>query len=245
MPEPVADFQYTSVVERAEELARLHTQANRRKSMLVFGPEGVGKTRLLSKFLEAEPFAIYVKQVASPRELLLSLLESLRDSQQRGLRIPQNLGSFSTPSLKGIAQRTLEQRPFLLVLDHLAGPSRVSTGIIKELNYYDRTPVLFAARSPHMEDIGTLQPMCADRSERVELRNFSPTIALEFAHRQAREFRLSASNLDETIRSIADSSHGNPGSILRMVQMAQLPKYRMGDQVKVHVLYLDHLMGRR
>ena len=245
MPEPVTDLQYASIVDRTEELARLRAQARRRKSMLVFGPEGVGKTRLLSKFLEAEPFAIYVKQVESPRALLLSLLEGLRNSNQRGLRIPQNIDSFSTPSLKGIAQRTLDLQPFLLVLDHLAGPSRVSTGIIKELNYYDRTPVLFAARSPHMEDIGTLQPMCADRSERVDLKNFPPAIALEFAHRQARDVGLSASNLDEAIRSIADCSHGNPGSILRMVQMAQLPKYRMGTQVKVHVLYLDHLMGRR
>jgi hypothetical protein len=30
-----------------------------------------------------------------------------------------------------------------------------------------------------------------------------------------------------------------------MVKMAHLGKYRMGDQIKAHVLYLDHRMGRR
>lgn len=39
--------QYLATVDRTEELARLQAQAQRRKPMLVFGPEGVGKTRLI------------------------------------------------------------------------------------------------------------------------------------------------------------------------------------------------------
>ena len=30
-----------------------------------------------------------------------------------------------------------------------------------------------------------------------------------------------------------------------MIKMAQFPKYRTGDQIKAHVLYLDYRMGRR
>lgn len=245
MPESSAELQYISVVERSEELGRLRTQASRRKSMLVFGPEGSGKTRLLHQFVGSEPHAIYVKQVLSPREFLLSLLDGIRRTEFRGIRVPPDLSTFSTRSLQGIAERNLGEQPFLLVLDHLTGPSRVSTNIIKELNYYDRTPVILASRSHHMEDIGMLQPMCADRSERVELKNFPPPIALEYAQKRACELKLVASNLDQALHSIASSSQGNPGNITRMVQMAQLPKYRMGDQIKFHVLYLDHLMGRR
>jgi ATP-dependent Lon protease len=44
---PIDAQQYIAVVERTEELVRLQAQTQRRKSMLIFGPEAVGKTRLL------------------------------------------------------------------------------------------------------------------------------------------------------------------------------------------------------
>lgn len=239
------DAQYLAAVDRLDEMARLQAQAQKRKSMLIFGPEGVGKTRLLLAFAERNPLALYVPRIRSPRDFMLSLLQELRRLEKRQLRLPENVSALSTPSLKGIVQRALAAFPFLLVLDHLTGPSRVVTGIIKEFSDYGQRPILFAARTPHMEDIGTLQPMCADRSERLEMKNLPPAIALEFAKREAENSSLWASNLESALHSLVDWSEGNPGSILQMLAMAQLPRYRMGDQIKAHVLYLDYRMGRR
>ena len=176
--------QYLITVERSEEMARLQSQAQRRKSMLVFGPEGVGKTRLLESFVKTQPLLLHVPKAQSPREILLALVSELRRLSKTGVNLPANAESLNTGSLKGIAQRALEQAPFLIALDHLAGPSRVVTGLIKDLNYFDRTPVIFVARTPHMEDIGALQPMCAGRSERLELKDFPAPVALEFARRE-------------------------------------------------------------
>jgi hypothetical protein len=242
---PSPDAQYLAAVDRTEELARLRAQAQKRKSMLVFGPEGVGKTRLLLTFVQNQPFALYVSPIRSPRDLMMALIQDLRRLDKRELRLPSNANSLSTSSLKGIVQRALAEFPVMLVLDHLAGPSRVVTGIIKEFSDYGRRPIHFAARTPHMEDIGTLQPMCADRSERLEIRNFGPAVALEFAKREAERTGLWASNLDSALHSLVEWSDGNPGSILQMLKMADLPRYRMGDQIKAHVLYLDFRMGRR
>lgn len=242
---PPPDAAYLAAVARAEEMARLQAQAQKRKSMLVFGPQGAGKTRLLLAFVETQPFALYVPQVRSPRDLMLSLIQSLRRLEQRDIRLPPNQGSLTTPSLKGIVRRALDLRPFLLVVDHLAGPSRVVTGIIKEFTDYGRRPVIFAAHTPHMEDIGTLQPLCADRSERLELKNLAPGVAFEFARREAERAGLWASNLESALHSLVDWSEGNPGSILQMLNMTQLPRYRMGDRIKAHVLYLDFRMGRQ
>jgi hypothetical protein len=236
---------YQAAVDRVEEMARLQAQVQRRKSMLVFGPETVGKTRLLESFIKTQPLALSISQFQSPRDLMLGLVEKLRVLNKRDVRLPSNLKTLSTSSLKGVVQRALDQGPFLLVLDHLAGPSRVVTGMIKDLNYYGRTPVILASRTPHMEDIGTLQSMCADRSERTEMKNLTPPVALEFAHREAERTSLWASNLEHALHSLVEWSEGNPGSILYMLKMAQLPKYRMGDQIKAHVLYLDYRMGRR
>jgi hypothetical protein len=218
-------------------MARLQAQAHKRKSMLIFGPEGVGKTRLLQSFVKTQPFALYVNQTHAPRDLMLALVGSLRHVAKRELSIPSDPKSLTTSSLKGVVQRALDAFPFLLVLDHLAGPSRIVTGMIKDMN--------FAARTPHMEDIGTLQPICADRSERTEIKNLIPPIALEFAQREAENTGLWASNLEHALHSLVEWNEGNPGSILQMVRMAHLPKYRMGDQIKAHVLWLDYRMGRR
>lgn len=240
-----ADSQYLAAIERIDEMARLQAQAKRRKSLLLFGPEGVGKTRLLQSFLKTQPLALHIPQTQSPRGLLLTLVDDLHALAKPGLNLPPNVESLSTKSLKGVVMRTLDLFPFLLVLDHLAGPSRVLTGLIKDLNYFERTPVVFVARSPHMEDIGALQPMCAGRSEKLELRDFAPPVALEFAQREAHRSGLWASNLDLVLDSLVEWGNGNPGSIVQMVKMAHFERYRMNDQIKVHVLYLDYRMGNR
>jgi len=242
---PIDAQQYTVVVERTEELARLRVQMEQRKSMLIFGTEAVGKTRLLHKFVQTQSLALFVAEVKSPRQLLLTLLEQLRRVAKVGISLPLDATSMGTGSLKGIVQRALEQHAFLLALDHLAGPSRVVTGLIKDLNYFDRTPVIFVARTPHMEDIGTLQPMCAGKSERLELKELPPPIALEFARREAARTGLEASNLDHVLHQLAEWSAGNPGAMVQMLKMAHIPRYYAGDQIKAHILYLDYMMGRR
>jgi hypothetical protein len=112
------------------------------------------------------------------------------------------------------------------------------------MHYYGRTPVIFASRSPHMEDIGELGPLCANKSERMELKNWPLKIAVEFARREAERSELWASNLESVLPSLVEWSDGNPGPILQMLQMAHLPQYRVGDQIKAHILYVDYRMGR-
>jgi GTPase SAR1 family protein len=237
-------LEYLNCVERAEELDRLRNQVKTQKSLLVFGPEGVGKSRLLRAFVESQPLALYVAQMSSPREFLLGLLHALRRIDE-GIRVPGNTSALSSSSLKGIAHRALDTRPYLMVLDHLDAPSRVATGMIKDLHYHGRTPVVFASRSPHMEDIGALRPLCALKSERIEIKNWPQKIASEFAEREADRLGLGASNLESILPLIVEWSDGNPGAILHMLNMAQLPRYRARDQIKAHILYVDYRMGRR
>ncbi|MGA3047543.1 MAG: hypothetical protein ABSD67_13005 [Terracidiphilus sp.] len=188
---------------------RLRKQVGIRKSLLVFGPEGVGKSRLLRAFVENQAHALYVGQMRSPREFALKLLQVLYDSDD-GIKAPGNLSALSTSSLKGVIHRALDTHSFLMVLDHLDAPSRVVTGMIKDLHYYGRTPVIFAARSPHMKDIGTLRPLRAIKLERIKLKNLRPQIALEFARREAERVELWASNLEATLPSLVEWSDGNP-----------------------------------
>ena len=236
--------EYLNTVEREEELERLRNQARIRKSLLVHGSEGVGKSRLLQNFIGSQPLAVYIPQMRSPREFAMTLLQALHSADGK-VKLPGNIAALSTSSLKGIVHRALDTQPFLMVLDHLDAPSRVVTGMIKDLHYYGRTPVIFASRSPHMEDIGALRPLCANKAERLEVKNFPPQVALEFAQREAERTELWASNLETVLSSLVEWSDGNPGAILHLLKMAQLPQYRAGDQIKSHILYVDYCMGRR
>jgi hypothetical protein len=87
--------------------------------------------------------------------------------------------------------------------------------------------------------------LCALKSEQIEIRNWPVQIALEFAQRHAERIQLWASNLDSILPSLVEWSDGNPGAILQMLKMAQLPQYRADDQIKSHILYVDYRMGRR
>jgi hypothetical protein len=68
---------------------------------------------------------------------------------------------------------------------------------------------------------------------------------LEFAQREAEKIDLRASSLEAILPALVEWIDGNPGAILHMLKMAQLPRYRAGGQIEPHIRYVDYRMGRR
>jgi hypothetical protein len=229
-------------IERVAELHQLQDRIRQRKSMLLFGEQGVGKTRLLQQIVGDNRDALYVSRGHAPREFLTDLVESQDRARGSKAKRSRSLQSMSVISLRGTAESALEDGKKFLVIDHVQSPSPALSSMIKEMNYYGRTPIIFAARSPHMEDIGLLRSLCTDKSERLELKNWPESVAMEFANRCVANTQLSADNMQSFLHELVEMSRGNPGAILQMVEMARLPQYRVGDQIKVHVLYLDYRM---
>jgi hypothetical protein len=97
---PIDAQQYDAIVERFDELDRLRAQIERRKSMLIFGPEAVGKTRLLHSFAQTHPLALFVARVESPRELLLAVIEELRQIAKTGITLPADCTSMGPGLLR-------------------------------------------------------------------------------------------------------------------------------------------------
>jgi hypothetical protein len=126
-----------------------------------------------------------------------------------------------------------------VVLDHLHGPAAALSADTRDLMFYGGTPVVAISRSAHMEDLGFLTPIFALRSERMRLTNFTHAEAIQFAEHVARRTQLRATNLPEFIDRVVDLGQGSPGAIVRMMQMAIHPKYRLGEYVKTSPLYID------
>jgi len=103
-------------------------------------------------------------------------------------------------------------------------------------------PVSALARSSHMEDTGFLQSVYGDRSQKCEIRNFHDGVAEQFAHEVVKRTGLVASNMSEFLEKVLEFSQGNPGAIIALIEMANDPKYRSHEHVKVTPLYIDFRM---
>lgn len=214
----------------------------KRKSMLLFGEAGAGKTRLLRGLLASQPYIAYAKASTSSRELLIGILEATHLGSRK-LELTARSKGASLTCLKGMVEERLNKQPWIIFLDQVQSPSNVISHLVKELNYYERTPILFAARSEHMEDTGGLRSLCLNRTSRVVLKAWPAPVALEFTQQQAALSGLEAANLDEALKGIAELSHGYPGRILQMLHMARDETYRQANSIKIHVLYVDFSMN--
>ena len=232
---------------RADELELLRKRIASGKSTLVYGPSGVGKTLLLQQVIPDFGYVLYCPASSSPQAVCRCLAELLAKRHDATLlRLCKGgldgLAGKSFVSLKGIVSSVLRAENYLVVLDYLNRPSPALGALIGEFMLSCATPVIAVARSAHMEDAGSVSPLLPDRSERLAIRNFDSETAKTFALELCGQQQLSGENLNSVLDSMVKSSEGNPGAILRMIAMANRPKYRNDDHIKWSPLYIDFLM---
>lgn len=230
--------------ERGAELEQLRRKLGSRRSFLLHGPAGVGKTLLVTRLLDEFPSLLYCPNSSSSptifRDLAAMLARGGNPVAVRALgSTSEKLRSKSAVAVKGIVSDALQSRGYTIILDHCAFPSQGLASAIKEVAGWTKTPVMAIARSAHMEDAGFLLSMFPERGERMELKNLQLDKAAQFAHEMARRQQLAAENLSEFIERVAELSGGNPGSIISMIEMAHQPRYRSAEKIKITTLYVD------
>jgi hypothetical protein len=238
-----ADETATFVFGREREREELRRRFSARKSFVLYGTSGAGKTFLVRRVMRDFPEMLYCSNSHNPQSVFQSLALALMGTGNRTVRSSLGNGggvkAKSTISLRGIVLDAVRRGIYWVVLDHLRGPAAGLSSDIRDLMLYGGTPVLAVARSEHMEDLGFLMPMFALRAERMRLSNFGRSDATQFAEELARRFQLGATNLPEFLERIVDLSQGAAGPIQRMIQMALYPKYRLDDYIKTSPLCID------
>jgi len=230
--------------ERGTELEQLRRRIHSRRSFLLHGPAGVGKTLLITHVLGDFPQALYCPASSSSqaifRELAGALARAGNPVAVRSLgRDAAKLKTKSAVAVKGIVSDALQGGGHSIILDHCAFTSQALAAAVREVAGWTSTPVVAVARSAHMEDAGFIRSMFPERSARMELKNFSPDGAVRFAHEVARRQQLAAENLSQFMERVAELSGGNPGSIVSMIEMARQPRYRSAENIKITPLYVD------
>jgi len=234
-----------SVFGRTEEMQQLRERLLSRRSFLLHGPPGVGKTLLLSALLPELSKVLYSPENSTPQMLYRNLGEALIAGQDQS---PRRMGlaslqSKSAIATKGLVRGALRDSGHLIVVDHLVRPSQALAAAIRELRVSCSAPIVAVSRSDHMEDAGFVLQSFPDRKERLALRNFDPEAATQFATWCASRERLQADNLAQFLERIVAHSAGNPGAMLHMIRLARSSKYLHDGQIKVTPLYIDYKLA--
>jgi hypothetical protein len=234
------------IFDRSEERQRLDQFLAKRRPFLIYGPSGVGKTLLLRSVLQEFSSILYCEDSTTIntvfRSLATSLLRGGSPRVRSAFRNEDAIRAKSAVSLKGIVMDALREGEYSIVLDHLKRPSYSFASAVREIMGRGSTPLSVVARSNHMEDTGFLQSSYGDRSQKCEIRNFADTVAEQFAREVVKREGLVASNMGEFLEKVLEFSAGNPGAIAALIEMANFPKYRSDEHIKITPLYIDFRM---
>ena len=240
----IAPSKPIEVFGRCIEQEELGKRLYDKQSFLLHGPAGVGKTVLLSLLFSKFPNLLYSAQNPTPQILYQNLAAGLLAERSRILLKAckagaETLRKKTAAAVRGIVRDALQASPHVVILDHLARPSHLLAGAVRELMVDCSVPVVAVSRSAHMEDAGFVLPFFPDRTEKFAIRNFDPGMSVEFAKWCADREKLTAGNLAQFLEQVAEFSDGNPGAIMQMIRMAHTPKYSSGGHIKATPLYID------
>jgi hypothetical protein len=217
---------------REDELRMIHRLMDKRRNLIIFGEEGVGKTSLIQRVLTERKasFMLFSAKSTGLRESLVNFILSAQDSQ-RGISEKNIL------SLKKIFYSLLKRNPEYIIFNRLGrvGPRFCSLFeylIDKEL------PLLIVCRGLTEKDLGHLK-MWSSHFEKVAISNLDQQNTIALVEQYVREYKLNLSRQDDFAREIFHFSKGNPGIMKELCFLARDGKYQKNGCVDVKLIDLD------
>ena len=232
----------------AKEKQRLSLAFGTGDPLLVLGPHGSGKTRLIQEAFLNNHHMLYIAWAPTLHALLTAMARALiaarhADFLRRakpGADPEAWLATQTSIHLKGILWSAMESSPVPMVLDGVAGASFPTYRFLQRI-YHTHGMALFAA-SRDAFSLGALARLFWNPAKALNIPPLHERDAGQLFEVAADRFKLRDLDLDEFREKVLESACGNPGQIIEMCRLATQPQYLAGRYVKFAPLRIDTVM---
>jgi hypothetical protein len=219
------------LIGRGDERRALNELIQQRKSVLILGDEGVGKSALLEDALANSGIKniLYSKRSTTLKETLVNLLQSATNLA--------HLPKQNILALKKHCYQLLAARPEYVVLDHIVWvePKYYAfLTFIKEQKF----PFIIATRKTGKKNVGHLWMGLYDFAV-LEVQNLDQASTGTLVDYYASCFDLKLGVDADFEKDVFKLSRGNPKIIKELCRLAQSQKYRSKGYVDLQLVDLD------
>jgi GTPase SAR1 family protein len=248
-----------SLIGRDSEIDKLATAIRRRKSQLIWGPTGAGKTSLIKAAVEHLPkresqSCILWSGAVTGRELVQHFVGSLyragdafvqkkvhADGAREG-SLHAWLNRQSTLRLRGILFTAAENGNYRFFLDHVPAPGPRLVRTMKEFMFRCKTPVYLTGEGFTQREISYAWSLYWTDEYRIQLGPVADAAARELLETCIRRFGLERLDLEDFREEILQLSGRLPGAIVGMCELAADPRYHYCEQIKTKIVHVDYVM---
>jgi len=235
-------------VGMAKEMQRLSLAFRVGDPLLLLGPQGSGKTRLIQEALSSNNHVLHIAWEPTPHALLIAMARALIAARHRVFIRAAKLGADSDAwlavqtsiHLKGLLWTAMESSPMPMMLDGIAGASFPTYRFLQRI-YHTPGMALFAA-SRDTFSLGVLARLFWDPTKALNILPLPERDAEQLFYAAAAHFNLRDLDLGEFRKKALKSARGNPGQIIEMCRLATQPQYHKGRHIKFSPLRIDTAM---
>lgn len=220
------------------ELKALSVALRDRRSRLILGPPGAGKTRLNREAIGVAPEAFVM--VGRPGPLHNFLVKCAKQLNCRRKHHPA-VDRVPSIALKPPVIGSLRETPRCVVIEDLADADPRMYRFLQELYYVPGVCLIVSATT--RGSLGFMRKLLWDPREEISLGPLSRSESQCLFDAAADRFGLGTLDVEDFRRRVLLAAGGNPGQIVSMCRFAARSEYQAGRHIKFLPLCIDVLPG--
>jgi len=221
------------LIGREKECAAISGLISQKKSIIIFGPEGVGKTTIINKVLSN---LVALNSFYSP--ISKTLKESLLNFMEYGASDKKIIQKADILGLKKLFYKILAKKnPEYIIFDQIESVEPKFYSFFVYL-MEAKIPLIVLSRGLQKQDIGHLR-ISLFSFEKVEISNLDKPTADILIDYFIKEFGIKITKDVDFKKQIFHFSKGNPKIIQGLCFLARDVKYQKSDGLDVKLMDLD------